>query len=86
MKVPVAEDKSRRVATKEHNLHVANGIDRHKPTAIAPSSFMLPFPDDLRRKLDSRQLTIEKSLQLAIGNPFYITKIDGGLAKSGKIT
>ncbi len=71
MKVAIPEDKSRRIAVKEHNVHVANGIDQHKPTALAPSSFLRPFPNDLKREIDSRHSAIEKSLRRAIGKPFY---------------
>lgn len=71
MKVAIPEDKSRRISSKEHNVHVANGINQHKPTALAPASFMHPFSNDLKQELGSRHLAIEKKLSRAIGEPFY---------------
>ena len=71
MQIGIPEDRSRKIATKEYNTYVANGIDKHKPTAIAPSSLLCPFPIDLKQKLDEKHLVVEKSLHRAIGKPFY---------------
>ena len=71
MKVAIAEDKSRKIANKEHNLHVANGINQHKPTVLAPSAMLRPFLNDLQREIDSRHKTTEKTLLQAIGKPYF---------------
>ena len=66
--------KIRRIVSKEHNTYVVSGIDRHKPTALVPSSFLCSFSNDLERELDTRHSVIEKSLIQAIGKPFYSDK------------
>jgi adenine-specific DNA-methyltransferase len=63
--------KPRRIASKKYNTFIANGIDRHKPTALVPASFLIPFSGDLEQALELRHAIVEKSLIQAIGKPFY---------------
>ncbi|MEQ9358622.1 hypothetical protein [Coleofasciculus chthonoplastes] len=71
MKVSVTGDKTRKIASKEHNTYVAEGVDRHKATQTAPSSLLKPFPEDLQHSLLARQKSIETQLCKFFGDPFY---------------
>jgi adenine-specific DNA-methyltransferase len=74
METLTSKHKTRRIACKEHNAFIANGIEEHKATKIVPSSFLKSFPEDLENKIDNRHLTIEKILLQAIGKPFFSEK------------
>jgi len=71
MKIPVREDKARRISSKEYNTYAANGIDQHKPTQLAPLSFFQPFSQRLEREIESRHLETIDILTGVLGNPFY---------------
>jgi adenine-specific DNA-methyltransferase len=74
MKTSIARHKIRQIASREHNTYVLNGVNRHKPTSIVPSSFLWPFPNDLEQQLETRHTAIEKLLIKEIGKPFYSDK------------
>lgn len=71
MKVAVKEDKSRKISNKAHNLHVANGINQHKSTSVAPTSMLQVFSDDLKIKLDALHEKTKNALIDAIGEPYF---------------
>ncbi len=71
MKIVIEEDKSRKIANKQHNVHVANGIDQHRQTSVAPDSLLLPFSDDLNKMLLSRQEYIEPLINETLGKPYF---------------
>jgi len=74
MKVSASTNQSRRIGSKKHNSFVANGIDKHKPTALAPQSFLKSFSNELEQKIEIQHDNIEKILVKAIGKPFYSEK------------
>jgi len=74
MKIAVREDKTRRISSKEHNANVANGIEQHKPTQLAPSSFFKPFSHQMEREIESRHIATVDILERVLGNPYYEEK------------
>lgn len=71
MKVSVTGDNKRKIASKEHNAYVAEGVDKHKATHTAPSSLLKPFSEDLQHSLLARQKSLETQLCKFLGDPFY---------------
>lgn len=61
----------RRIADKRHNRYVAEGMDSHNSTKIAPSTLLYPIPRDLLEQSRERHKVIERLLTRAIGNPTY---------------
>ena len=70
-KRPIAEDNSRKITSKEYNAFVAEGIDPHQATQVAPSALLKPFSEELESCILSRHQTIEKTLKDNLGEPFY---------------
>ncbi|TVP64227.1 MAG: site-specific DNA-methyltransferase [Nodularia sp. (in: Bacteria)] len=71
MKVPDPEDKARKIASKEHNTYLTEGIAPHKATQSAPSSLLQSFSEDLKYHLSVKQKVLETQLFKVLGNPFY---------------
>jgi adenine-specific DNA-methyltransferase len=71
MKVALKEDKSRRIADRQHNIHVASGIDPHCATAIAPPSMLSAFSEDLTIRIANLHSRTEATLTGAIGKPYF---------------
>ena len=71
MNVPITEDKARKIASKEHNAYIGNGIDQHKATQIAPPSLLKPLSEELRHNLSTQQELLEAQLYKFLGKPFY---------------
>lgn len=71
MKVPITEDKARKIGSKEHNIYISDGIDRHRATQMAPPSLLKPLADDLKDNLSIRQKSLEVRLFKFLGKPFY---------------
>lgn len=71
MKIAVQEDPTRRIASGEHNRFVAEGVDKHNPTAIVPAQLLKPFPEDLQKRFESHHQDIVDMLVALIGKPFY---------------
>ena len=61
----------RRIGDKNHNRYLFEGLDPHKPTKIAPSSFFQPIPDNIIKSLKDKHMEIERLLSNAIGPPTY---------------
>ncbi|MCF4968823.1 DNA-methyltransferase [Nostoc sp. CMAA1605] len=71
MKVSITENAHRKIASKEHNIYIAEGIDQHQSTQIAPLSLLKPFSPDFNCQILKKQKTIESQLNQLIGQPFY---------------
>jgi adenine-specific DNA-methyltransferase len=71
MKVSITEEKVRKIASKEHNIYVADGIDQHKMTQIAPPSLLKPLSTNFKCQLINQQQVLEAQLYKLIGKPFY---------------
>ena len=64
MKVVVRKDNSntRKIGSEGHNKYVAEGINPHKETHVAPSSLLQPFDVTLQERILDRYTEIEKLL------------------------
>ncbi len=71
MKTTIAEDASRKIGSRSHNRHVAEGINAHEATRIAPSSLLKRFDNDLRERIERRYEEVEKILIEHLGEPYY---------------
>ncbi|WP_414574994.1 DNA-methyltransferase [Anabaena sp. CCY 9402-a] len=71
MKVPVTQDKVRKIASQEHNIYINEGIDQHTATQMAPRSLLKPFSEDLKRNLSDQQKFLEVELYKCLDEPFY---------------
>ncbi len=71
MKITVSDDKTRLIASREHNIHVAEGINQHRETQVAPSGLLNSFSQDLEKQIKYRHQAIEKVLNKILGAPFY---------------
>lgn len=69
--IHVAENKIRKIGSKTFNTFLKNGIEQHRPTELAPLSFMDTFTPELTKKLESRHKQIEKLLLKTLGEPFF---------------
>ena len=67
----ITEDNSRKITNKDHNAFIADGIDPHKATQVAPSSLLQPFSEELEKLIASKHKAIEKILRSSLGDPFY---------------
>ncbi|MGD0277435.1 MAG: site-specific DNA-methyltransferase [Syntrophales bacterium] len=67
----VTEDSIRKIGSKSHNRYVAEGINVHNATQVAPSNLMQPFDDSLRKQIKDRYMTIEKLLKQYLGEPYF---------------
>jgi adenine-specific DNA-methyltransferase len=61
----------RRIADKNHNHYLAEGIKPHRATQIAPSSLLQPFSENLIDKIASKHKLIEEALKNTLGPPVY---------------
>ncbi len=75
MKITVTADSNRRIGSKDHNKHVAEGIEAHRTTQVAPSSLLQPFDPELERRFDGRYEAVDRILRKYLGKPYYS---DGG--------
>jgi len=75
MKITVTADSNRRIGSKDHNKHVAEGIEAHRTTQVAPSSLLQPFDPELERRFDGRYEEVDRILRKYLGKPYYS---DGG--------
>lgn len=71
MKIVIAEDSNRRIGSKDHNRYVAEGIDAHKTTQIAPSSLLKPFSAELQERINQRYKEVERILSQHLGKPYF---------------
>lgn len=71
MKIPVLEDNNRKIGSREHNQHVANGIEAHKSTQIAPPSLYKQLEPDEQQKVQNRITHVENILLQHLGAPYY---------------
>lgn len=71
MDVPATELQQRRIGNPTHNSYVAEGIDRHRPTRMAPLSLLRAMSPTKMRELKLRYGEVKKSLIDAIGSPLY---------------
>ncbi|MBD2099725.1 site-specific DNA-methyltransferase [Leptolyngbya sp. FACHB-261] len=67
----VTEAGTRRIASQEHNLYLAQGIQPHTATQIVPSGLLQPFSEALEAQLLARHKAVEKALHQYLGKPFY---------------
>ena len=66
--------KVQKIFSKEHNKFVANGIDQHKSTSLAPSELFQSFSKELEQEINSRHSAIKRILQQVLGTPYYSDK------------
>ncbi|MDH6068112.1 DNA-methyltransferase [Umezakia ovalisporum] len=71
MKVPEPMDKTRKIASKEHNNYLAQGMAPHKATQCVPSSLLQCFSESLKYDLSVKQQVLEGQLFKVLGAPFY---------------
>jgi adenine-specific DNA-methyltransferase len=69
--IKIDEDRARLIGSREHNLHVANGVNLHRRTDVAPASLLTPLSDKQIAALNSKQESVEAALRGAIGSPFF---------------
>jgi len=62
---------NRIILSKRHNEYLANGVERHKPTSVAPPSLLEPFTDSLLQKIEEHHRIIDAQLRKSIGTPFF---------------
>ena len=66
--------KVQKIFSKERNKFVANGIDQHKSTSLAPSELFQSFSKELEQEINSRHSAIKRILQQVLGTPYYSDK------------
>lgn len=71
MKVAVIKDNSRRIGGADHNKYVAEGINPHKGTHVAPSSLLQKFDVTLQEQILNRYTEVENLLRKYLGDPFF---------------
>ena len=71
MEIKINEDISRKIATKEHNIHVQVGFNNHERTLIAPSVMLEPLSDEVQNRINERYTSIENIIIKKLGKPFY---------------
>lgn len=71
MKMTLDDDNRRRIGSKSHNRYLAEGIEPHRPTQVAPSSLLRPFDDVLERRIECRYSEVQKILHGRLGQPFF---------------
>lgn len=81
---PPSEDNLRRIANTAHNHYLAEGIDPHQTTQIAPPTLLQPLPASLKNQIEQRQHTIASILKPYLGEPFYAN--DGFILYQGDAT
>ncbi len=75
MKIIVHEDHNRRIGRKEYNKYVAQGVNEHRATNVAPSSLLKQFEPELQEEFQNRYLNVLEILNNKMGKPFFS---DGG--------
>ncbi|MFN8626394.1 MAG: site-specific DNA-methyltransferase [Candidatus Binatia bacterium] len=70
-KIVIAEDSNRRIGSRDHNRHVAEGINAHKATQIVPSPLLNPFSADLQERINQRHEEVEQILSQHLGKPYF---------------
>jgi adenine-specific DNA-methyltransferase len=71
MKVAVNEDNNRTIGRRDHNKYVAEGINCHKATQVAPPSLLQQFDVTLQDRIQGRYKEMEKVLKQYLGQPFF---------------
>jgi adenine-specific DNA-methyltransferase len=71
MKIIPLEDSNRRIGSRCHNRHIAEGIENHKATQKVPSSFIKPFSNEIEKHIEQRHEEIEKKIRQHIGSPYF---------------
>lgn len=71
MKIQIPEDKARRIADRNHNRFVAEGIDAHRVTQLAPPSLLYPLSEELVHTVEEQHESIESRLRKILGKPTY---------------
>ncbi len=61
----------RRISDAKQNGFVANGVESHKPTSVAPPSLMEALPEAVVRQVTKTQTNLERALSNVVGTPFY---------------
>jgi len=71
MKTEIANDEMRRIADRSQNRFLAEGVEAHRPTQLAPHSLLQPFSRELVSQLERTHQEIESLLISIIGKPTY---------------
>jgi len=71
MKVAVVKDTIRKIGGADHNKYVAEGINPHKETHIAPSTLLQKFDVTLQEQILNRYTEVENLLRKHLGEPFF---------------
>jgi len=71
MKTEIADNKTRRIADRSQNRFLAEGVEVHHPTQMAPRSLLQPFSGELVDQLQRTHTEIESFLTRIIGKPAY---------------
>ena len=61
----------RKIGDRNYNRYLAEGVEQHKSTKIAPPSLLQPLSDDQKRQFLIKYKEIEQLLSKAIGPPTY---------------
>lgn len=62
---------TRRIVSAEHNVHVAHGVPKHRPTSVAPQGLLKPLTaEDIALRDRSHSAAI-KALGQSLGKPYY---------------
>src|SRR6266566_8837201 len=64
-------DLPRRIASTEHNRFVAEGMNQHQATQVAPSSLLQSFDEDLVSRIESRHRGVSELLESVLGKPYF---------------
>ncbi|MCT0254428.1 MULTISPECIES: site-specific DNA-methyltransferase [unclassified Synechocystis] len=80
----MSEDNSRKIANKNHNSYILEGIDKHQSTQLAPSALLRPLPELLKEQLDSQFRLVKEELESYLGKPFFADK--GFILYKGDLT
>lgn len=65
------QDDSRRINSREHNVYIAQGVDPHSATLVAPRGLLQPFSTAVEKEIRERHKTFEADLLRLIGKPFH---------------
>ena len=61
----------RRISDRNHNRYVAEGVEPHKSTKMAPSSLIQPLPDNITQRFLSKHDEVYQALIKLMGPPTY---------------
>lgn len=61
----------RKIENKTHNTYVVNGVDKHKPTSVAPEKMLKTIAKDTARVVSDKQSHLTDSLKTLLGEPYY---------------